>query len=47
MFFLAANQHIRMISEGLCDIEDWSNDAEKFNFTSQEYITFLNVFLIK
>ncbi len=20
---------IRMISEGLCDIEDWSNDAEK------------------
>ncbi len=24
----AANQHIRMISEGSCDIEDWSNDAE-------------------
>ncbi len=21
-------QHIRMISEGSCDTEDWSNDAE-------------------
>ncbi len=24
----AANQHIRMISEGTWDIEDWSSDAE-------------------
>ncbi len=24
----AANQHIRMISEGSCDTEGWSNDAE-------------------
>ncbi len=24
----AANQHIRMISEGSCNTEDWSNDAE-------------------
>ncbi len=24
----AANQHIRMISEGSWDTEDWSNDAE-------------------
>ncbi len=23
-----AYQHIRMISEGSCDTEDWSNDAE-------------------
>ncbi len=23
-----ANQYIRMISEGSCDTEDWSNDAE-------------------
>ncbi len=22
------NQHIRMISEGSCDTEDWSNNAE-------------------
>ncbi len=22
------NQHIRIISEGSCDIEDWSNDAK-------------------
>ncbi len=25
---LMINQHIRMISEGSCDTEDWSNDAE-------------------
>ncbi len=25
---LKINQHIRMISEGSCDTEDWSNDAE-------------------
>ncbi len=24
----APSQHIRMISEGSCDTEDWSNDAE-------------------
>ncbi len=24
----AANQHIRMITKGSCDTEDWSNDAE-------------------
>jgi len=23
-----ANPHIRLISEGSCDIEDWSKDAE-------------------
>ncbi len=23
-----SNQYIRMISEGSCDTEDWSNDAE-------------------
>ncbi len=26
--FLSSNQHIRMISEGSCDTEDWSNDGE-------------------
>ncbi len=25
----ASNQQIRIISEGSCDTEDWSNDAEK------------------
>ncbi len=25
---LIINPHIRMISEGSCDTEDWSNDAE-------------------
>jgi len=28
-----ANQHIRIISEGSCDTEEWSNDAE--NLPSQ------------
>ncbi len=31
---LAANQHIRMISEGSCDTEDWSNDAENSDLPS-------------
>ncbi len=26
--YWTANQHIRMISEGSCDTEDWSNNAE-------------------
>ncbi len=26
----ASNQNIRMISEGSCDTEDWSNDATVF-----------------
>ncbi len=38
--FLSTKSDIRMISEGSCDTEDWSNDAEiqlyhhrnKFNF---------------
>jgi len=32
----ASNQDIRMISDGSCDTEDWSNDAEN----SHEYIIF-------
>ncbi len=27
-YWSSANQHIRVISEGSCDTEDWSNDAE-------------------
>ncbi len=36
----AANQHIRKISEGPCDTEDWSNDCWKFSFaiTGIKYI---------
>ncbi len=30
------NQHIRMISEGSYDTEDWSNDAENSALSSQE-----------
>ncbi len=36
----AANQHIRMISEGSCDTEDWSNDAENsalLSYTKKKY----------
>ncbi len=29
--FIEQNQHIRMISEGLCDTEDWNKDW-KFSF---------------
>ncbi len=32
--FWAAHKHIRIISEGSCDTEDWSNDAEN----SKNYI---------
>ncbi len=28
----AANQHIKMISEGSCDTEDWSNDVENLTY---------------
>ncbi len=34
----AANQHIRMISEGSCDTKYWSNDAENLASQSQDYI---------
>ncbi len=30
--------HIRMISERLCDTEDWSNDAGNSAFTEIHYI---------
>ncbi len=33
--FSWANQHIRMISEGSCDTEDWSNEW-KFSFAITE-----------
>ncbi len=33
----AANQNITMISEGSCDTEDWSNDADNSALPSQEY----------
>ncbi len=29
-------QHIRMISEGSCDTEDWSADAENIAVSSEE-----------
>ncbi len=32
----SADQYIRMISEGSCDTEDWSNDAEKLSVASQK-----------
>ncbi len=37
------NQYIRMISEGSCYTEDWSNDAE----IQLTYYLQLTVFLIK
>ncbi len=34
--FWAPTQHFRKISEGSCDTEDWSNDAENLALQSQE-----------
>ncbi len=34
----ASNQRIRMISEGSCDTEDWSNDAENSALHYRNYI---------
>ncbi len=34
--FLTQSQYIKMISEGSCDTEDWSNDAENSALPSQE-----------
>ncbi len=36
IYSLKAIQHIRMISEGSCDTEDWSNDAENSVLQLQE-----------
>ncbi len=38
--FKASNQHIRLISEGSCDTDDWRNDAGNSALPSQEKITF-------
>ncbi len=35
-----ANQNIRMISEGSCNTEDWSNDAKNSALKSQEKLHF-------
>ncbi len=37
---LFQNQHIRMISEGSRDTEDWSNDAENSALPSEKYFIF-------
>lgn len=39
----AANQH-KVISEGLCDTEDWSNDVENFALPSQEKKPNFNIY---
>jgi len=36
--YRASNHHIRVISEGSCDTEDWSNDAENPAITGIYYI---------
>jgi len=43
-------QHIRMISEGSCDTEDWSNEAENPVLPSHHnklYLAFLNKLLFE
>ncbi len=41
--YLAAKENSRMISEGSCDTEDWSTDAENSAFPLKEQITFSNM----
>ncbi len=36
MYNNVPNHHIRMISEGSCDTEDWSNGCWKFSFAITE-----------
>ncbi len=36
----AANQHIIMISEGSCDTENWSNDAENWALITEIHYIF-------
>ncbi len=36
----AANQNIRMISEGSCDTEDWSNHAENSALHNRNKVMF-------
>ncbi len=42
---IAANQHIRLISEGSCDTEDWSNDAENSALHHRNKLHFMYVFI--
>ncbi len=35
------NQYIWMLSDGLCDTEDWSDDAENSALSLKIYITFI------
>ncbi len=39
----APNQHIRMISEGSCDTEDWINDAEN-SILHHRYKLYINIY---
>ncbi len=41
----AENQHIWMISEGSCDTQDWSNDAENLAYLLYKYFTILQFLL--
>jgi len=36
------DKHIRMISEGSCDTEDWSNDAEKHSALTLHFKIYSN-----
>ncbi len=40
IIYWASNQYIIIISEGSCDTEGWSIDAEKLDLSSQEQNTF-------
>ncbi len=42
---LAANQHISLITDGPCDTEDWSNDAEisGLNYSNKLDVQYIHI----
>ncbi len=44
--FANANQHIRMISEGSCDTEDWSNDAENSALITEINLKYIQIVIL-
>ncbi len=41
IFFKVPNLNIRMISEGPCDTEDWSNGCWKISFAITKFLKYI------
>jgi len=44
LFFLVSNQHIKIFSEGSCDTENWSTDAENSALHHRKKKIILSIF---